>query len=169
MKKAFYSSPLRATGGLIASMCVPFLLIGKNLDHLPAANAVFAVSHASAFDDLWEEQAVIITGKIISANDGEGIPGVSILLKGTTIGTVTDINGDFQLDAGTGSGTLVVSSIGFATQEIAINGRTVINVTLSEDIQGLDEVIVVGFGTQKRANVTGAVSTLAGVILPEGQ
>src|SRR5690606_9241197 len=139
MKKAFYSSPLRATGGLIAAMCVPFLLIGKDLDHLHAGNAAFAVSHFPVLDDLRDEQAVIITGKIVSANDGEGIPCVSILLKGTTIGTVTDINGDFQLEAGTGTGTLVVSSIDCATQEIAINGRTVINVTLAEVIQGLDE------------------------------
>src|SRR5690606_41984107 len=88
-----------------------------------------------AIDDLRDDQAAVITGKVVSANDGEGIPGVSILLKGTTIGTVTDINGDFQLDAGGATGTLVVSSIGFATQEIAINGRTAVNVTLAEDIQ----------------------------------
>jgi TonB-linked SusC/RagA family outer membrane protein len=162
MKKTFYSSPFRATGGLIAAMCVPFLLIGKNVDHLPADNGAFAASYFPALDDLRDEQAVVITGKVVSSADGEGIPGVSILLKGTTIGTVTDLNGDFQLDAGDGTGTLVISSIGFATQEIPINGRTVINVSLAEDIQGLDEVIVVGFGTQKRANVTGAVSTLTG-------
>src|SRR5690606_156266 len=74
----------------------------------------------------------------------------------------TDINGDFQREVGDGSGTLVISSIGFATQEIPINSRSVINVTLDEDIQGVDEVVVVGFGTQTRANVAGADSTLAG-------
>src|SRR5690606_1081932 len=162
MRKTFYRSRFRTAGSFIAAMCVPFLLPAKSLDHPMDEAAVLALSPYHILDELLEEQAVVITGKVVSSADGQGIPGVSILLKGTTIGTVTDLNGDFQLDAGDGSGTLVISSIGFATQEIAINGRSVINVTLAEDIQGLDEVIVVGFGTQKRANVTGAVSTLSG-------
>src|SRR5690606_1789071 len=102
MKKTFYSSPLRATGSFIMAMCVPFLLIGKHLDHLPAENSSFALSPFAAIGDLRDGQAAVFPGKVVSANDGEGIPGVSILLKGTTSGTVTGINGDVQLDAGGG-------------------------------------------------------------------
>ena len=157
MRKTFYHLRLRTAGAFIAALCGPFLLSASPGHPLDDATSL-AVSPYHLLDELPEEQAVVITGRIVSAADGEGIPGVSILLKGTTIGTVTDLNGDFQLDAGSSSGTLVISSIGFATQEVPINSRSVINVTLEEDIQGLDEVIVVGFGTQKRANVTGAVS-----------
>lgn len=160
MKKTFYSSSFKVAGGLFAAMCVPLLLSATSPASHWEANSLPA--HLLPLDELLEEQAIIVTGRVVSSNDGEGIPGVSILLKGTTTGTVTDVNGDYQLDVGNGSGTLVISSIGFVSQEVPINGRSVINVTLAEDIQGLDEVIVVGFGTQKRANVTGAVSTLAG-------
>src|SRR5690606_13068176 len=162
MRRTFYHLRLRTAGSVIAAMSVPVLLSANSPAHPWDEASAVAYSPNPLTEELLEEQAVIVTGKVVSAADGEGIPGVSILLKGTTIGTVTDINGDFQLEVGDGSGTLVISSIGFATQEIPINGRSVINVTLDEDIQGLDEVVVVGFGTQKRANVTGAVSTLAG-------
>jgi TonB-linked SusC/RagA family outer membrane protein len=100
-----------------------------------------------------------ITGRVTDEK-GEGLPGVTVLVKGTTTGTSTDANGNFTLDAPAGS-TLVISSIGYATQTIALNGQTTLNVRLAGDAQQLSEAVVVGYLTQERQNVTGSVTTLA--------
>ncbi|PSR52854.1 SusC/RagA family TonB-linked outer membrane protein [Adhaeribacter arboris] len=109
-------------------------------------------SHANA-------QGLTITGKV-SGDKGEGLPGVTILVKGTTNGTATDGTGAFSLNAPNGTGTLVVSFIGYTTQEVAINNRASINVTLVPDTKALDEVVVVGYGSQLKKEVTGAVQTV---------
>jgi TonB-linked SusC/RagA family outer membrane protein len=98
-----------------------------------------------------------VTGKVTS-EAGEGLPGVSILVKGTTQGTVTDIDGNYRINAPADGGTLVYSFIGYVTQEVPINNRSVINVTMAEDVQSLDEVVVIGYGTQKKSDLTGAVT-----------
>ena len=103
---------------------------------------------------------VTITGTVTDQN-GEPIPGATISLPGTTIGTATDLDGKYSLTVPEGS-ELVVSFIGFESQRIMIGDRSIIDVTLIEATSSLDEVVVVGFGTQKRANVTGAVSTVSG-------
>ena len=102
-----------------------------------------------------------ITGKVISENN-EGLPGVTVLVKGTTNGTSTDPDGGFSLNVPDGSGTLVVSFIGYVTQEVPINNRSSINISLAPDAKALEEVVVVGYGTQKRGTVTGAVSAIQG-------
>lgn len=99
-----------------------------------------------------------ITGKVTDAG-GEALVGVSILVKGTTIGTVTDIEGAYALDADE-NGTLVFSYTGFVSQEIAIGGRSKIDISLVADSKILDEVVVVGYGSQKKVNLTGAVSSI---------
>ena len=104
-------------------------------------------------------QQKTITGKVTSADDGNALPGVSIKIKGTPDGTVTDVNGLYSIKAGNGQ-VLVFSFISFATQEIAIKNNNIINVKLGADTKSLNEVVVVGYGTQKRANLTGAVSTV---------
>lgn len=101
-----------------------------------------------------------VTGKIISSTDGQGIPGVSVLVKGTAIGTVSDVEGNYAIEIPLGENILVFSSIGYVLQEIEVNERTVIDIILTEDQMGLDEVVVVGYGTRKRANLTGAVSSV---------
>lgn len=107
-------------------------------------------------------QDVTVNGKVTSQENGEAIPGVNVLVKGTTIGTVTDVQGNFTIMAPDENGTLVFSFIGYTTQEVAVNGRSVIDVALAEDVQSLEEVVVVGYGTQERAEVTGAISTVSG-------
>ena len=92
---------------------------------------------------------------------GKPIPGSTVLLKGTTAtGTVTDARGTYTLNLPDGTGTLVVSSIGFTAQEVPVNNRTTIDITLKTDVKSLNEVVVVGYGTQRRAEVTSAVSTV---------
>lgn len=103
--------------------------------------------------------AQIVSGTVKSP-DGESIPGVNIILKGTNTGTVSDIDGRYSLEVSDLNGTLVFTYIGFATIEENINGRSTIDVTLQEVSHSLDEVVVVGYSTQKRADITGAVSVV---------
>ena len=107
-------------------------------------------------------QAVIVSGVVKSRSNSETLPGVNVRVKGTNIGTVTDFNGSFTFNVPNANDTLTFSFIGFHSQEVPLNGRTSVEVLLDEDIKSLEEVVVVGYGTQERANVTGAISTVSG-------
>ena len=100
-----------------------------------------------------------ISGTVTDEN-GEGLPGVNVLVKNTTIGTVTDIDGKYNLSAPDDAETLVFSSVGYLTQEVAIGSQSTIDLALEPDIQSLEEVVVVGYGTQKKSDLTGAVSSI---------
>ncbi|MGB3585555.1 MAG: TonB-dependent receptor plug domain-containing protein, partial [Tunicatimonas sp.] len=102
-----------------------------------------------------------ISGQIVDLSTNEPIPGVNILAKGTTTGTVTDISGNYRLTVADAVTTLVFSSIGFETVEETINGRSVINLSLAPDIQSLSEVVVVGYGTQKKSDIVGSVASVS--------
>lgn len=101
-----------------------------------------------------------IKGAIVDAA-GEPVIGVNVSVKGTTIGTISDVDGKYTLEV-PAKGTLVFSFIGYKTNEVPIGSQNVINQTLSEDTQNIDEVVVVGYGVQKKVTVTGAVATLKG-------
>jgi TonB-linked SusC/RagA family outer membrane protein len=101
---------------------------------------------------------VNISGIVLDEN-GEGLPGVNILIKGTTNGVLTDFGGNYQIEAPIG-GTLVFSFIGYETVERAVDNQSVINIQMTLDAAELSEVVIVGYGSQNRANVTGAVSQL---------
>ncbi|GAB2787295.1 TonB-dependent receptor [Rhabdobacter roseus] len=103
---------------------------------------------------------VTIGGKVISA-DNEPLPGVSVVIKGTTRGTTTDAEGTYQLSVPDQNTTLVFSFVGYISQEVAVGNRTQLNVTLAADVKALNEVVVVGYGTQKRADITGSVSSVS--------
>lgn len=105
-------------------------------------------------------QERIVSGKVTSADDGASLPGVNVVIKGTTTGTVTDADGNFQLSVPASGGSLVFSFIGLQTQEIEIGQRSVVNVGLGLDITQLSEVIVVGYGTQTKKEFTGAASSV---------
>ena len=99
-----------------------------------------------------------LTGQIIDSNNMP-LPGVSVAIKGTTAGTITDFDGNYSLNTKLSDSTvLVFSYVGFKTQEIIVDGKSVINVLMEEDTSLLDEVVVVGYGTQKKSVVTGAIS-----------
>ena len=104
-------------------------------------------------------QARQVRGKITDEK-GDGLSGVSILLKGTGNGTGTDANGNFSISVPAGKGTLVISSIGFTTQEVPVNNRSSVNITLASDVRSLENVVVVGYGSQLKKEVTGAVQTV---------
>ena len=101
-------------------------------------------------------QDIKVSGTVISGADNYPIIGANILVKGTTIGTITDVDGNFSFEAPQGS-TLVISYIGYQAQEIKVNGNAPIKVILSEDSEKLDEVVVIGYGSQKKSDMTGGI------------
>jgi TonB-linked SusC/RagA family outer membrane protein len=102
---------------------------------------------------------VRITGRV-TGESGEGLPGVTVLVKGTTRGTTTDSEGRYQLSTPDGASTLVFSFVGYVSQELAISNQSVINVQLQPDTKSLNEVVVVGYGQVKKSDLTGAVATV---------
>ncbi len=106
-----------------------------------------------------------ITGIVVDEN-GVPVPGASVVVKNSTTGTATDFDGNFTLDAPSDA-ILVVSYLGYKTVEIPVNGQTQMNITMQEDTALLDEVVVVGYGTQKKATVTGAVTAVKGAVLED--
>ena len=94
-----------------------------------------AVFHASAQST--------VTGKVTTTG-GESLPGVNVLLKGSTVGTITDVDGNYRIDAT--EGTLVFSFIGYKAQEVEIGGRTVVDIAMEEDVTTLEQVVVIGYG-----------------------
>jgi TonB-linked SusC/RagA family outer membrane protein len=105
-----------------------------------------------------------VKGKVTDEN-GQALPGVSVLLKGSSSGTVTDINGDFALQAVATDGVLVFSFIGYTAQEVVVGGQTAINIKLLPDVTSLQEVVVIGYGTSTVKELTGAVSSVRGADL----
>lgn len=102
-------------------------------------------------------QAKNITGKVVDP-DGNPIPGVTIIAKGTTVGTASNENGEFSLDVPEEDNVLVFSFVGMKTKEVNVEGKTSINVTMEIDAVGLEEVVAIGYGTQRKGNLTGSVA-----------
>src|SRR3546814_811052 len=97
-----------------------------------------------------------ISGTVVDPG-GIGLPGVSVVVKGTSHGTMTDENGNFSLPAVEDNAILEISYVGYKTQEISIAGQSVLKITLAEDTELLEEVVIVGYGTQKKESVTGSI------------
>jgi len=104
-------------------------------------------------------QQIQITGKVTSADDGGILPGVSVVIKGTTSGVASNINGDYSIQAPSDA-ILVFSSVGFQSQEVAVEGRTTINVVMQTEVAGLEEVVVVGYGVSTFEALTGSVAVM---------
>ena len=98
-----------------------------------------------------------VSGKVVDTT-GEPIIGASVVVKATSVGTVTDLDGNYAIQNVPEKATLVFSYVGYRTQSIAVGGKSTINVTLEEDKQMLDEVVVVGYGVQRKSDVTGALT-----------
>jgi len=107
------------------------------------------------------QQKIVVSGQVKNT-DGTTLPGVNVVIKGTNKGITTDINGNYSIDVESPNAVLVFSFIGFQSTEINVNSQTTINVTLEEDVKSLDEVIVVGYGTQKKKDLTGSISRVTG-------
>lgn len=110
-------------------------------------------------------QERVITGKVTDSTDDSPLPGVNVVLKGTTRGSVTDIDGNYSVTVPNEGGTLVFSSIGFVEKEIIIANQSVINISMITNVRELSEVVVIGYGTQQKRDVSGAVSSLNGDVI----
>lgn len=107
----------------------------------------------------WAQKSTV-TGRVTSGDDGTGLPGVSILEKGTTNGTVSDADGNYSLSAEQ-NGILVYSFVGYTSQEVEVAGRTKIDLTLMSDVTALSEIVVVGYGQQEKKDVTGSLTSVS--------
>ncbi|MCC9134896.1 SusC/RagA family TonB-linked outer membrane protein [Pontibacter silvestris] len=130
----------------------------KAYDNVAKASVVTSVA----------EKGLMISGKLkratvtgtVTDENGVGLPGVTVVVKGTTQGTATDINGSFTLPEVEDGAVLVFSFIGYETQEVPVNGRSSVDVTLAPDVKALEEVVVVGYGTQRKSDITGSVAVV---------
>ncbi|HCN82762.1 MAG TPA: SusC/RagA family TonB-linked outer membrane protein, partial [Sphingobacteriaceae bacterium] len=131
------------------------LLLSTSLQPATAAmnNGKLSVASGSKAD-------IVVKGKITDDKNGAGLAGVSVKIKGTTAGTSTDNAGNYSLTAPDNS-TLVITYIGYATQEVAVNSRATINISLVSSTTDLEEVVVVGYGTVKKKDLTGSVSSIS--------
>ncbi len=130
--------------------------------------AIRAIGEASAIN----QQQKSVKGKVTDTSGGS-LPGVSVVVKGTTNGTITDVDGNYTINNIPENATLQFSFVGMKSTEVAVGSKTTLNVTLAEEAIGLDEVIAVGYGTQKKADLTGAIEvvkmeTLKGVAVSSG-
>lgn len=125
---------------------------------LLAVMLIVCMNVAVGFELHAQSNAITVKGKVMA--DGEPVIGATVLVKGVSTGTATDMDGNFTLNVAS-KAVLVVSSIGYETQEVPVNGRTLINVVLKSDVVALKDVVVVGYGVQKKVNLTGAVSSLS--------
>ncbi|TFG76291.1 MAG: hypothetical protein E4H26_04765 [Flavobacteriales bacterium] len=125
-------------------------------NRLSALCAIFILTILFGVPSIYAQGTV--TGKVTDANGP--LPGASIVVKGTTTGTQTDFDGNYSIEVPGSANALIFSYIGFSAQEIAIDGRSTISVQLEEDTQALSEVVVVGYGTQRKADLTGSVGSI---------
>ena len=135
-----------------------------------SVNAAMAapVSAGTVDEVMAVQQGKKVTGVVVDGT-GEPVIGANVVVKGTTNGTITDFDGNYSLEGVPADGVLVFSYIGYLSQEIPVGNQSMIKVTLKEDTQTLDEVVVVGYGTMKKSDVTGSISTAKGDDLVKNQ
>ncbi|WP_332913015.1 carboxypeptidase-like regulatory domain-containing protein [Algoriphagus boritolerans] len=106
----------------------------------------------------------VITGTVTSVEDNMGVPGATVLVKGTTIGTATDLDGKYSISVPAGSNVLVFTFVGLTSQEVTIGNQTTINVAMQPDVQSLSEFVITSYGDQSKREITGAISSVKGEV-----
>lgn len=109
-----------------------------------------------------QAQSRTVSGKVTAADDGSALPGVTLVIKGSTTGTVTDIDGNYKVEVSSDDAVLVASFVGYTSMEQVVGNASILNFDLQVDVETLDEVVVVGYGTQKKSDLTGAVASVKG-------
>lgn len=150
MKNLLPTLPAPGTAPRLAGALLSGLLVGATAATAGTPNTPLTAAADAQIN-------VNVTGTVRDAK-GSAIPGASVVIKGTTTGTSTDAEGVFRMNLPTGNETLVISSVGFTKQEVVVGGRTTVDVTLKEETSSLNEVVVVGYGTQTKISLTGAVA-----------
>jgi TonB-dependent starch-binding outer membrane protein SusC len=165
----------RKSGEIVFPGITLYFLIMAFLFQISAQSAYSSDSGISSTEIIVEnsvsmglpQQPVVITGKVLDEN-GNPLTGVTIAVKGTTKGVVTNLKGEFNIEVAPEDKVLIFSYVGYLTQEIDIENKTVIDISLEEDKIGLEEVVVVGYGTQKKASITGSVASIKSEDFIEG-
>jgi len=106
----------------------------------------------------------VITGTVTSSEDNLGVPGATVLVKGTTIGTATDLDRNFSISVPAGSNVLVFSFVGLRQQEVTIGNQTTIDVVMDPDVQALSEFVITSYGDQSKREITGAIASVKGEV-----
>lgn len=136
------------------------LFAGTNIKYLVRDRQILLVDKSMNASSVMPQQ-INISGTVTDASTGEPLPGVNVVVKGTNVGAITDASGKFSLSASDENATIVVSSIGYISQEIPLAGKRVLDIKMLSSLTSLEEVVVVGYGTQKKVNLTGAVAAVA--------
>ena len=152
----FYFS-LKKTSPAIRLIIVLFLLGGLKMQAADL-NDPKNISGQLSPDEVIQQQ--VITGTVTDSQTGEAMPGVNVQVKSTTFGAITGIDGKYSITVPGPDAVLVFSFIGYVSQESAAGGKTVINIELQSDLQNLDEVVVIGYGTQRKVTLTGSVASV---------
>ncbi len=154
MKKAvdLWVLPTPDLRKLIRILIMAFLIIGIGV------SGIYAAPDISPGDDL---QQLVISGKVIDRQTGEALPGVNVVVKGTTQGAITDIAGKYSIPVSDRNAVLVFSFIGYLSLEIPLAGKPSVDASLVSDVQNLDEVIVVGYSSKQRSQLTSSVATVS--------
>lgn len=147
--------------GISVKSCLDLLLSNTGMAYNQIGNyIVLTEKPASSPVPTSAFQGFRITGNVTDGS-GQVLPGVNVVIKGTTMGTVTDGAGSYTLDAPGPDEVLVFSFIGYTRKEVSVQGRSIIDVSLAEDLHSLEEVVVVGYGTQKKSDLTGSISSVS--------
>ena len=164
-KPHFFRKGKKKTGiALLFYVMLSFSLYAKETVKLKNSENALSDSKSESVPDLrtefFQQKEIIVTGKVTD-DAGMGIPGVSIVVKGQKIGTVTDMDGNYRIDRVPEKSSLVFSFVGMITQEIPVAGKLSLNVVLKESSTDLNEVVVIGYGTAKRKDLTGSVASVS--------
>ena len=139
-----------------------FEILNKQIILKKLPKKVGAISNGSnSLPDDTQAIQFAVTG-VVADNDGAPLPGANVVEKGTTNGTQTDFDGNYSINVTDENAILVISYLGFSTKEVEVNGQTTISIALVEDMAGLDEVVVVGYGSQKKGEITAAIASIDG-------
>lgn len=147
-------------GNFSVSHALEMILEGTSLDYSISQQGYLLISETKVPESLPAEIQNIVQGRVLDSSSGEALPGVNILIEGTASGTTTDIDGNFSLTVSDLQRNLIVSYIGYITQNIPIAGRDEILIRLDPAVTSLDDIVVIGYGEQRRGDLTGSVSTV---------
>lgn len=163
-RKISFSADAKPLAEVLSELLTPQGLVyqvkGKNIVVKPGEKTGEASNLTESVTLPASDAEITVKGKITDAQTSEGLPGVNVLVKGTQTGTSSDVNGNYSIQVPDGNATLVFSFVGYTSHEANIGSQTQINVSLKTDNKSLEEIVVVGYGTVKKSDVTGSVSSI---------
>lgn len=167
MKYTFTNAVNRHVRSGVLLTCLAVWAADVHAAHEDSAMVLNSEFLTISYQNIGNQQSTI-SGQVVDAATGQGVSGVSVLVQGTTRGTSTDESGNFSIEASANE-VLVFTYLGYQSQEVAIGNQTVVNVSLESEHEGLEEVVVVGYGTMRKSDVTGSISMVKGEDMVKAQ